>query len=234
MEGSRILAHPDATSAPRHDRPCAARRGRPLCPRASAAARTCCSRHGRGPRTVPPRHSGTRQPVHTCYVPADPRHGADARPAGAAAVLDGEEAGRLGPRPSSRGSTPAAVPDLVERVARKLRTEPVRGPAPGPSTATASARTPKEDADAVRAAHTWPRLPGTAPPARLRPRLRGIRFKCFDKAATRARGAAHPGPVLSTLGARAGPPEAGVSEDGLPEGLALTLPRLPGGRSRWP
>ncbi len=170
-----------------------------------------------------PGDSGTRQPVHTCYVPADLVTERTPAEWGAAAALAAEEAGGLA---ALAGVDDAAAPDLVQRVARKLREEPVEDLRLDLEDGYGERPDAEEDADAVRAAHTVAafarnRASGEAPA----PAFAGIRFKCFE-AATRARGLRTLDLFLSTLVREGGLTEAGISEDGLPEGLVLTLPKV--------
>ena len=167
-----------------------------------------------------PGDSGTRQPVHTCYVPADLVTERTPAEWGTAAASAAEEAGALA------GLDAAAAPDLVERVARKLREEPVEDLRLDLEDGYGERPDAEEDADAVRAAHTVAafarnRASGEAPA----PAFAGIRFKCFE-ATTRTRGLRTLDLFLSTLVREGGLTEAGISEDGLPEGLVLTLPKV--------
>jgi citrate lyase beta subunit len=140
-----------------------------------------------------------RQPVHTCYVPADkltpnlPREWGDQ----ALAALD------------SHASLLDVAPDILAKVRTKLAREPIedlridfedgyRTPSDG-----------AEDADAERAATTvadW-LLAGSAPP------WFGIRFKSFDTVALLERGVRTLDIFLTTLAA-------------CPPGLILTFPKV--------
>lgn len=157
-----------------------------------------------------PGDDGTRQPVHTLYVPADrftPELPAafGAQAAAAAAAFGGTAA-----LAEAIGLGHLAA-DLAPLVDAKLAAEPIEdlrldfedGYGPRPDA--------EEDADAVLAAERVAAAVagGVAPP------FIGIRFKCFE-APTRRRGIRTLDLFLSTLAAR-GP---------LPEGLVLTLPKV--------
>ncbi|MER8188023.1 aldolase/citrate lyase family protein [Kitasatospora sp. NPDC094015] len=160
-----------------------------------------------------PGDSGSRQPVHTVYVPADAfaadtvaswgrqaleafdTHAATpAQLAGALGVPDGE-----------------LLADVHARVRAKLEREPVEdlridfedGYGPRPDA--------EEDAAAVRAAELVAAAvaDGSAPP------YIGIRIKCME-AAVRDRGIRTLELFLATL----------LASGGLPEGLVLTLPKV--------
>lgn len=159
-----------------------------------------------------PGDSGTRQPVHTVYVPADALTDTTVRDWGdqALAALDAHapDAGAL-----------AAVLDLpgelaepvYRRVRAKLEREPVEdlridfedgyGPRPDAEEDAAAARA----AAVVSAAHAA----GTAPP------YVGIRMKCME-AAVRDRGIRTLDIFLTGL----------MDSGGLPDGLVLTLPKV--------
>lgn len=160
--------------------------------------------------SVYPGDDGTRQPVHTVYVPADlfttdlsARWGADAL-----ATVD--DAGGLEQLAVQVGIDETLAGPVAERVRVKLETEPIedlrldfedgygdRGDAEDLDVANAAAQ--------VSAAVAV----GTAPP------FIGIRFKCFEKS-TRAR-------ALRTLDLFIG---GLIDAGGLPGGLVLTLPKV--------
>ncbi|PKZ37724.1 aldolase [Kocuria rhizophila] len=220
-------AHPDATSAPATTAPRGAAGAAPSLPEGfGRRADLLLAGTDADLARFLPGDSGTRQPVHTCYVPADLVTERTPAEWGAAAASAAKEAGGLGALAELAGIDAAAVPDLVERVARKLRTEPVEDLRLDLEDGYGERPDAEEDADAVRAAHTVAafarnRASGEAPA----PAFAGIRFKCFE-AATRARGLRTLDLFLSTLVREGGLTEAGVSEDGLPEGLVLTLPKV--------
>jgi citrate lyase beta subunit len=148
------------------------------------------------------RASGGRQPVHTCYVPADritatlPRDWGDL----ALAALD-RHPGLL--------DVPA---DILTKVRAKLAREPVEDLRIDFEDGYGTRDDAIEDADAARAATLlarWRGL-GTAPP------WAGIRFKSFDTVALAERGIRTLDIFLTTL----------VRESGPPQGLALTFPKV--------
>ncbi|GAA0702641.1 aldolase/citrate lyase family protein [Kitasatospora atroaurantiaca] len=160
-----------------------------------------------------PGDSGTRQPVHTVYVPADAfdadtvqTWGREAREAfDTHAGTPAELAAALG--------LPAddLLADVHARVRAKLEREPIEdlridfedGYGPRPDA--------EEDAAAVRAA----RLVSAAVADGSAPPYIGIRIKCME-AAVRDRGIRTLELFLSTL----------LAEGGLPDGLVLTLPKV--------
>ncbi|WP_270240910.1 DUF6986 family protein [Kocuria marina] len=171
-----------------------------------------------------PGDAGARQPVHTCYVPADLVSEQTPAQWGEASSSAAEEAGGLAALAELAGIDAAAAPDLVARVGEKLRTEPVEDLRLDLEDGYGERPDAEEDADAVRAARTVAafarnRATGAAPA------FAGIRFKCFE-AATRDRGLRTLDLFLSTLVREGGLRETGISADGLPEGLVLTLPKV--------
>jgi citrate lyase beta subunit len=159
-----------------------------------------------------PGDPGTRQPVHTVYVPADRFRADTAQQWGAQAVqLLDEHAPTAAALATATGVAPELVADVYDRVRAKLVREPVEdlridfedGYGLRPDT--------EEDAAASAAA--------TALAAAARepdgPRWLGIRFKSFE-APTRRRGLRTLELVLT-----------GVLDAGdLPEGFVLTLPKV--------
>ncbi|WP_062646211.1 DUF6986 family protein [Streptomyces maremycinicus] len=159
-----------------------------------------------------PGDPGTRQPVHTVYVPGDAFDADTIRSWGdrALAALD-EHA----PDPASFAACLGLSPDLAEpvytRVRAKLEREPVEdlrvdfedgyGPRPDAEEDAAAARA----ARLVAEAHTK----GTAAP------YMGIRPKCME-AAVRDRGIRTLDIFLTGL----------TESGGLPDGLVLTLPKV--------
>ncbi|KNY04040.1 DUF6986 family protein [Microbacterium sp. GCS4] len=160
--------------------------------------------------TAYPGDDGSRQPVHTLYVPADrftpdlaARLGADAAAAaaGAGGVAALAEAVGLGD----------LAADLAPLVEAKLAAEPVEDLRLDFEDGYGARPDEEEDADAVLAAQRVAEAvaTGTAPP------FIGIRFKCFE-APTRRRGIRTLDLFLTTLAAHGE----------LPDGLVLTLPKV--------
>ncbi len=157
-----------------------------------------------------PGDDGSRQPVHTLYVPADrydpelpARYGAQAAEAvaasgGTAALAEAIGLGHL-------------AGELAPLVDAKLASEPIEDLRLDFEDGYGSRPDEEEDADAVLAAE----LVAAAVAAGLAPPFIGIRFKCFE-APTRHRGIRTLDLFLTTL-ASAGP---------LPDGLVLTLPKV--------
>ncbi|MFF7331343.1 DUF6986 family protein [Streptomyces sp. NPDC090306] len=159
-----------------------------------------------------PGDPGTRQPVHTVYVPADALTAGTARSWGDAALALLDE---HAPDAASFGSVLGLADELAgpvyERVRAKLEREPVEdlrvdfedgyGARPGD----------EEDRDAARAARLIAdaHRDGTAPP------YTGIRMKCME-APVRDRGIRTLDVFLSGL----------LDAAGLPDGLVLTLPKV--------
>ncbi len=144
-----------------------------------------------------PGDAGGRQPVHTCYVPADRVEGDVARAWGAAALaaLDehapgaGAFAGLLG--------LPGDIAEAVhDKVVAKLRREPVEDLRIDFEDGYGRHSDEAEDADAVRCARL---VAGWADP----PPWVGIRFRSFDTRASLERGVRTLDLFVTTLG-RAG------------------------------
>ncbi len=158
-----------------------------------------------------PGDDGSRQPVHTVYVPADkftPTFSADWGAQGLAAIEDFGGLEKLGALLGQDAELAAAV---APRVAAKLTSEPIEDLRLDFEDGFGDRGDEAEDAAAVAAAKAVSAAvdAGTAPP------FIGIRFKCFE-APTRARGVRTLDLFVSTL-ATAGE---------LPEGLVLTLPKV--------
>lgn len=160
--------------------------------------------------TAYPGDDGSRQPVHTLYVPADrfdpglpARLGDEA--AAAVAAFGGMTALA---RAVGLGHLADALAPLVDA---KLAAEPVEDLRLDFEDGYGARADEEEDADAVLAAERVAEAvaAGAAPP------FIGIRFKCFE-APTRRRGIRTLDLFLTTLAA-AGP---------LPDGLVLTLPKV--------
>ncbi len=158
-----------------------------------------------------PGDDGSRQPVHTVYVPADrftPQLAADW---GAEALATAEAHGGLEKLGALLGQDAELAGAVASRVRAKLESEPIEDLRLDFEDGYGDRGDEAEDADAVAAATTVAAAvaAGTAPP------FIGIRFKCFE-AATRARGLKTLDLFVSTLAA------AGE----LPAGLVLTLPKV--------
>jgi citrate lyase beta subunit len=159
-----------------------------------------------------PGDPGTRQPVHTVYVPGDRFRADTAREWGAqAARLLDEHASTAADLASATGVRPELVADVYDRVRAKLIREPVEDLRIDFEDGYGLRPDAEEDSAAGAAA--------TALAAAARepdgPRWLGIRFKSFE-APTRRRG-------LRTLELVL----AGVLDAGdLPEGFVLTLPKV--------
>ena len=160
-----------------------------------------------------PGEPGTRQPVHTVYVPADV-FAADTVRSWGEQALEAFDTHAGTPAELARAlGVPAGelLADVHARVRAKLEREPVEdlridfedGYGPRPDA--------EEDAAAVRAAELISAAvaDGSAPP------YIGIRIKCME-AAVRDRGIRTLELFLATL----------VAGGGLPEGLVLTLPKV--------
>ena len=157
-----------------------------------------------------PGDDGSRQPVHTVYVPADRFTPDLAAEWGQAALAAASDAGGLEALAARVGIRADVIPSVVTRVVAKLETEPIedlrldfedgygdRGSAEDQDAVTAATRVH----EAVSA--------GSAPP------FIGIRFKCFEQP-TRERGLRTLDLFLGTL----------IDRGGLPDGLVLTLPKV--------
>ncbi|WP_415855886.1 DUF6986 family protein [Sinomonas sp. G460-2] len=168
-----------------------------------------------------PGDAGTRQPVHTVYVPADRFTPSLAADWGQQALAAAGEAGGIQRLAELVGLPAELVAEVAPRVEAKLGTEAIEDLridfedgylAPGRSADPDAT----EDAEAVRAADqvAVAIAAGTATP------FVGIRFKCFEDG-TRRRGLRTLELFLARLvGVGGGGP------DSLPEGLVLTLPKV--------
>jgi citrate lyase beta subunit len=158
-----------------------------------------------------PGDDGSRQPIHTVYVPADRFTPTLAAEWGAQALATAEAHGGLEKLGQLLGQEPDLAAAVAARVAAKLASEPIEDLRLDFEDGYGDRGDEAEDADAVAAAETVAAAvaAGTAPP------FIGIRFKCIE-AATRARGLRTLDLFVSTLAA------AGE----LPAGLILTLPKV--------
>lgn len=154
-----------------------------------------------------PGDSGSRQPVHTVYVPADRYQPSLPGDWGREAVAAVERAGGM-------GALCAALDvndDVGTLVSAKLTAEPIEDLRLDFEDGYGNRPDDEEDADAARAAIAVARAvrDGIAPP------FIGIRFKCFEEP-TRRR-------ALRTLDLFVG---GLLAEGPLPAGLVLTLPKV--------
>lgn len=161
--------------------------------------------------TAYPGDDGSRQPVHTVYVPAD-RYTPElptvwSREALAAA----DAAGGLEALARAVGLDPGIAPVAASRVRDKLEREPIEDLRIDFEDGYGDRGDDVEDADAVRAAKRVIAAEG----AHFAPPSIGIRFKSFE-AATRARGIRTLDLFVTAL----------VEHGGIPDGLALTLPKV--------
>ncbi|WP_439030647.1 DUF6986 family protein [Gordonia terrae] len=156
-----------------------------------------------------PGDDGSRQPVHTVYVPADRYSARIAEEWGQTALDTAAEHGGLATiARSTVARTDSDATALATLVEAKLRTEPIEDLRIDFEDGYGVRSDDEEDA-AVAAAVAAIRDAGTTPP------FIGIRFKCFE-ADVRARG-------LRTLDLFV----SGLAEAGeLPAGLTLTLPKV--------
>ncbi|GAA4480094.1 DUF6986 family protein [Microbacterium panaciterrae] len=157
-----------------------------------------------------PGDDGSRQPVHTLYVPAD-RFRPDLPAAFGAAAAEAVAAfGGTVALAQAVGLGPLAD-ELAPLVDAKLVAEPIEDLRLDFEDGYGARPDEEEDADAVLTAERV----AAAVAADLAPPFIGIRFKCFE-APTRRRGIRTLDLFLTTLAA-AGP---------LPDGLVLTLPKV--------
>ncbi|WP_309065420.1 DUF6986 family protein [Microbacterium sp.] len=158
-----------------------------------------------------PGDTGTRQPIHTVYIPGDRYRAGIAGEWGAEALQAVEAAGGLDSLAEELTGGTADAGIIASRVAAKLRSEPIEDLRIDFEDGFGDRGDEAEDAAVVAAAEALADdvAAGTAPP------FAGIRFKCFE-APTRRRGIRTLDLFLTTL--------AGRGE--LPEGLILTLPKV--------
>jgi len=161
--------------------------------------------------TAYPGDDGSRQPVHTVYVPAD-RFAPDLPERWGRAAIDAvDAAGGLAALAERVGIPAEIAADVVPRVAAKLEREPIEDLRLDFEDGYGDRGDEAEDADASLAAARV----ADAVEAGVAPPFIGIRFKCFE-APTRRR-------ALRTLDRFVG----GLVERGaLPGGLVLTLPKV--------
>ncbi|MBN9157002.1 aldolase/citrate lyase family protein [Microbacterium sp.] len=157
-----------------------------------------------------PGDDGSRQPVHTLYVPADryrPELLAAFGQVAAQAVADFGGAVAL----AQAVGLGALADELAPLVDAKLQREPIEDLRLDFEDGYGARPDDEEDADAVLAAERV----SAAVAAGVAPPFIGIRFKCFE-APTRRRGIRTLDLFLTTL----------VRTGGLPDGLVLTLPKV--------
>ncbi|NUT48815.1 MAG: aldolase, partial [Saccharothrix sp.] len=149
-----------------------------------------------------------RQPVHTCYVPADRVGPSTVRDWGAQAL-----AALAGHAPDGLADVLDLAPDVAEvvdaRVRAKLAAEPVEDLRVDFEDGYGARSDAEEDADAERTAlvvRDWLR-DGAAPPRF------GLRMKSFDTKSSRERGIRTLDVFLTALG-------------GAPEGFVITFPKV--------
>ncbi|MCX5401586.1 aldolase/citrate lyase family protein [Streptomyces sp. NBC_00102] len=159
-----------------------------------------------------PGDPGTRQPVHTVYVPADAFDAATVRTWGdrALAALD-EHAPDAASFAAVLGLPEELALPVHDRVRAKLEREPVEDLRVDFEDGYGRRPDAEEDQDAARAALLVQRAyaDGSAPP------YAGIRTKCME-ASVRARSIRTTDVFLTGL----------VRSGGLPDGLVLTLPKV--------
>lgn len=158
-----------------------------------------------------PGDDGSRQPVHTVYVPADRFTPELPVEWGRAALAAADEAGGLEALAVAVGLDEAIAAAVAPRVREKLEREPIEDLRVDFEDGYGVRDDAVEDADAVRAAKRVAAAVG----ARFAPPFIGVRFKSFE-AATRVRGIRTLDLFVTAL----------VEQGGLPDGLALTLPKV--------
>jgi len=161
--------------------------------------------------TAYPGDDGSRQPVHTVYVPADRYAPELATVWGRAALASVDAAGGIEALAVSVGLDEELAAAIAPRVREKLEREPIEDLRIDFEDGYGDHGDEAEDADAVRAAKRVAAAEG----AGFAPPFIGIRFKSFE-AATRARGIRTLDLFVTAL----------VEHGGLPDGLALTLPKV--------
>jgi citrate lyase beta subunit len=158
-----------------------------------------------------PGDDGTRQPVHTVYVPADRFTPSLAADWGAQALATADAHGGLARLGALLGQDGDLTASVASRVEAKLSSEPIEDLRLDFEDGFGDRGDDAEDAAAVAAASAVAAAvaAGSAPP------FIGIRFKCFE-APTRARGLRTLDRFVSGL--------AGAGEP--PAGRVLTLPKV--------
>ncbi len=173
-----------------------------------------------------PGDDGSRQPLHTCYVPADLVTPTTAREWGETALAAAEDAGGLSVIAELAGVEERLREEVVTRTERKLREEPIEDLRLDLEDGYGERPDAEEDEAAMGAARTVAAMALARHRADSpQPAFAGIRFKCLE-AGTRERGLRSLDLFVTTLVREGGLAEAGVSADGLPAGLVLTLPKV--------
>ena len=162
-------------------------------------------------RTAYPGDDGSRQPVHTAYVPADRYRPALPAEWGSAALASADGAGGLDALAARVGISPELATEVVPRVRAKLEREPIEDLRLDFEDGYGDRGDAVEDSHAVQAAAQVAEAvaSGAAPP------FIGIRFKSLEES-TRARGMRTLDLFVSGL----------MDAGGLPDGLMLTLPKV--------
>ncbi|GAA1822010.1 DUF6986 family protein [Agromyces salentinus] len=161
--------------------------------------------------TAYPGDDGSRQPVHTVYVPADRFTPELSSVWGRTARTAVEAAGGIEAFAVMAGLDAGVAAAVAPAVGEKLEREPIEDLRIDFEDGYGDRGDDVEDADAVRAAKRVAAATG----AGFAPPFIGIRFKSFE-AATRARGIRTLDLFVSAL----------LEHGGLPDGLALTLPKV--------
>ncbi|SIN68693.1 DUF6986 family protein [Agromyces cerinus] len=158
-----------------------------------------------------PGDDGSRQPVHTVYVPADRYDAGLPADWGVAALAAAEAAGGLESLAVRVGLEPALVDHVVPAVRDKLEREPIEDLRLDFEDGYGDRGDEQEDSDTRRLAERV----AAAVAAGLAPPFIGVRIKSFE-ASTRARGIRTLDLFVSTL----------VARGDLPGGLEITLPKV--------
>jgi uncharacterized protein DUF6986 len=158
-----------------------------------------------------PGDDGSRQPVHTVYVPADRYVPELPTMWGRAALAAVDAAGGVEAVAALVGLDGELTAAIAPLVREKLEREPIEDLRIDFEDGYGDRGDDVEDAEAVRAAKRVVAAEG----AQFAPPFIGIRFKSFE-AATRARGIRTLDLFVTAL----------VEHGGLPDGLALTLPKV--------
>ncbi|MBG6192045.1 hypothetical protein IWX64_003014 [Arthrobacter sp. CAN_A212] len=158
-----------------------------------------------------PGDDGTRQPVHTVYVPADRFTGTLVAEWGAGALAALRAQGGMEALCATIGLPVTLIDQISARVTAKLHSEPIEDLRLDFEDGYGLRADAEEDGDTLRVADLVAAAvnDGTSPP------FIGIRFKSLEES-TRARGLR----TLDLFVARL------MERGGLPEGLILTLPKV--------